>query len=211
MLWSVPKLWPDSTVYILGGGYSLLNERLHLIRNEKVIGVNIAFKLGDWVDICWFGDKRWYQWNKEKLKDFEGLKVACCPVLEGEKGIKVLDREKKLGMSNRPDRLYWNWCSGSSAIDFAHHLGAKKIVLLGFDMKPAWAGKNNWHDDHEVKDNSEEAYPKYLSAFPEIAKDAIRKEIVIINSTMSSVIPECYIPKMPLEEVVENENQSCYS
>jgi len=55
-MWHPPKIWNNGTVFILGGGPSLLDNNFDLIENKHVIGINNAYRLGDWVDICWFGD-----------------------------------------------------------------------------------------------------------------------------------------------------------
>src|SRR6056297_2038869 len=50
-----------------------------LIADECVIGVNNSMWLGDWVDVGWFGDSKWYRWWGKKLPKFGGLVCTCCP------------------------------------------------------------------------------------------------------------------------------------
>ncbi len=52
-LWPIPKIWNKSTVFIIGGGPSLLDIDLSLLHDKRVIGVNQAYKLGNWIDILW--------------------------------------------------------------------------------------------------------------------------------------------------------------
>ena len=206
--WTVPKMWLDSTAYILGGAPSLLKENLSLIHNERVIGVNDAFRLGDWVDVCWFGDVRWFDWNKEELKKFKGLVACCCPRLADKNDwVKVLSRGKPQGIEPRPDFISWNKSSGGSAINLAIHFGVRRVVLLGYDMKPNEDGKDNWHDNHKVKNNTTLPYPRFLQSFPIIVRDAERMGVEIINTSMDSLIDEKYVRKMPLEEVGGMENR----
>lgn len=202
--WTVPKMWLDSTAYILGGGMSLLEENLSLIHKENVIGVNDAFRLGDWIDVCWFGDARWFDWNKEELSKFKGLIICCCPRLaDKNKWVKVLLRGKPQGIEARPDSISWNKNSGGSAINLAVHFGVKRIVLLGFDMKPDKdTGNDNWHDYHETKNNTSLPYARFLQSFPIIMRDAERMGVEIINSTMCSLIEERIVPKVALEDVL---------
>ena len=54
--WNPPQIWKDQTAFILGGGPSLKDADLDLIHDRRVIGVNNAYQLGSWVDVCWFGD-----------------------------------------------------------------------------------------------------------------------------------------------------------
>lgn len=51
-----PKIWRGQTVFIIGGGPSINDTPLHLLHGRRVIGVNNAYLLGPWVDVCWFGD-----------------------------------------------------------------------------------------------------------------------------------------------------------
>ena len=208
--WRVPRLWEGEVAYIVAGGYSLLKENLELIHDENVIGVNSSFTLGDWVDACWFGDPRFYDWNQKELDEFKGLKACCCaPIKDRGLGIHVLRRGKPDGLDPRPDFVSWNKSSGGSAISFAVHLGVRKIVLLGFDMKPSEEGEDNWHNYHKIKGNVKNPYPRFLRAFPHIRRDAKEMGIEIINCTMNSEIPEGVFPKIPLEEVVNVNSSVC--
>ncbi len=203
--WDVPPMWNGDTVYILGGSPSLASENLSLIHNKRCIGVNDSFRLGSWVDVCWFGDERWLDWNRKCLRKFGGVKACCVPSLLTKppiQGIKVLDRGRPQGIETRRGIVSWNNNSGGSAINLAYHLGAKRIVLLGFSMKVI-NGKDNWHDLHHVhsKENDSQ-YPVFLEAFSVICREAYKLGIVLINSTMDSAIPEKLMPKIPLEVVV---------
>jgi hypothetical protein len=51
-----PKIWEDGAVFIIGGGTSINDIDFGPIQHYRFIGVNNAYKMGDWVDICWFGD-----------------------------------------------------------------------------------------------------------------------------------------------------------
>ncbi len=201
--WKIPRIWEGATAYILGGGSSLLKENLELIHNERVIGINNSFMMGDWVDVCWWGDPRWFDWNEKELAEFGGLKVCCCASLMQRQGVKVVRRGKPMGLELRPDFISWNKSSGGSGVDLAVHLGASKVVLLGFDMHyEEKTGNNNWHDLHKVKQHSFDPYPRFMESFAHIRKDAQERGVEMINSTMNSSIPEACIKKKPLEEVI---------
>ena len=219
--WTVPELWPDNTAYIIGGGSSLnttgllptkenasaiiakMNEDLVGLKDHRVIGVNDAYLLGSWVDVCWFGDVRWYEWNREKLLEFKGLKTCCCPTLAAPErpGIKVLKRSLQLGLTEDKQTVKWNKSSGTSALNLAVHFGVKKIVLLGFDMYIGKDGYHNWHDNHLVSGHSPaNPYTRFMQPFVNIAVDAKRLGVEIINCNLESDITQ--FKKKALEEVV---------
>ena len=189
--WTVPKIWPDSTVYIIGGGPSVSDTPLHLIHDKHVIGVNNAYKLGDWIDVCWFGDFRWFEWNHEDLIGYKGMLVTCQRRLRNINGhdIKSLLKIHKSGITQNPKMICWNGSSGGSAINLAYHFGAKRIVLIGFDMQSV-NGKYNYHSDYPEKRTAINPYLKFLSAFSGIKKAADKLGVQILNATPNSKIEE---------------------
>ena len=99
--WQVPKMWEEGDVWILGGGPSLIdsfnipNDVVQDVRLRKkgidayspylaelhskhVIGINVAYQFGDWVDICFFGDKHFFLQHRAALSKFRKLIVTCC-------------------------------------------------------------------------------------------------------------------------------------
>lgn len=199
-LWTPSKVWEGDTAYILGGGPSMKTEDLSLIHNKHVIGVNNSYLLGDWVDIGWFGDKKWLTWHKQSWRWWPGIHASCNhhhEVITNETWIKFMARGKPSGIDTKPGYASWNRCSGSSAINVAYHLGATRIILIGFDMRDV-NNKKNWHKDH--KDNGKAPYKKFLSCYGDISKDAERLGIEIINATKDSAIK--VLPYAPLEKLV---------
>ena len=199
--WIPPKVWEDGTAYIIGGGPSVKNENLDLIKNKHIIGVNNAYLLGDWVDVGWFGDKKWIRWHAENWRKFPGIKASCNAAHEvitmhGE-WIHFLARGNAVGIDTTPGFVSWNHCSGSSAINLAYHLGAARIVLIGFDMHDV-DDQKNWHEDH--KDNGKAPYQRFLSCFGDIAKDAKELGVEIINATKDSAIKN--FPYYPIEDLI---------
>ncbi len=213
MIWKVPKLWEGKTVYIVGGGSSLKDLDLSLIENQYCIGINNAYMLGDWIDICWFGDSRWLDWhiNIDKLKkgweSFKGIKASCCVKVKDDREIKYVKlSSKQSGIDIDPCKVSWNRTSGTSGINLAYHLGAKRIVLLGFDMGLI-NGRKNWHEDHFPHKDVPDPFPKFLKCWEFIFEDLKRLGVEIINTSMNSVIPEEYILKKELREVVNGEEE----
>lgn len=190
---------------IIGGGASVKETDLSPLKNHyPVIGVNDAFKLGDFVDFTWFGDQRWYEWNKKVLEE-SGMTsdrlFTCAMSLEDDPGLYCFKRGKPVGIENKLGQVAWNRNSGGSAINFAYHLGAKKIILIGFDMKRGVGGRTNWHDNHKARNtNPEGMYRRYNDAFKYIKSDADKLGLVIINTSLDSAIIE--LDKMTLEEAL---------
>lgn len=215
-MWSPPKLWSNQTVYILGGGPSLLGVDYclgleKLLRNKRVIGVNNSFKLGSWVDACWFGDAKWFEWNFKELAQYSGLKVTCNPKFLtmkefGKHHILIMGRGKSNGIERKAGYIAWNRSSGASAINFAYHLDVKRIVLLGFDMHSSNGNGNinhNWHREHKGRsiDNVNfSPYERFLKPFAQIKKEADVLGLEILNATVNSALT--IFPVVDIRDVV---------
>jgi hypothetical protein len=162
------------------------------IHKKHIIGINNAYQVGDWIDILFFGDASWYHTHAPKLAGWPGLKASSAPFFHKTKdnplGVKYLARDggHKRGISNNPHCVSWNGNSGAAAISLAAHLGVRRIVLLGFDMKRESQLITHWHGNH--KSGLKCPFTHHLLGFPEIAKDAKRMGIEILNASPESAL-----------------------
>ncbi len=195
----IPQLWKGERVFILGGGPSLMDEDLSLIYNEKVIGVNDAFKLGDWVDVAWSTDCQWLKWNEKQLDGFKGIKLSAPPCRCKHDVIKIA-RKHQSGICTDPSLVYWSRSSGASAINLAYHLGAVEVVLLGFDMKMR-GNNHNWHSNHQHTPRPTIYQQLFIKQFDKIAEDAKSLGLKIINATCDTDLVA--FPRQTLQEVVD--------
>ena len=214
-------MWEGGDVWIIGGGpsvprqFGIPNRIIHSVvkgtspqvyspymsalHDKHVIGVNVAYLLGDWIDLVFFGDSGFLLKNQEALAKFQGIKVSCHPRTNDVKWIKFLPRDKSHshGISSNPMKVSWNGNSGAAAISLAAHTGAKRIVLLGFDMKLSSGNNQHWHDLYgrgttfDDRRRKKMPFHRHLRGFPPIAKDAARMGIEILNACPDSAI-ECF-------------------
>lgn len=176
--------------------YPAISDYLKPIHRKHVIGVNNAYLIGSWIDICWFGDCRWYGWHQERLKEFSGLIATCCLNLSSSR-VKTVSRGKPRGLEPKRNQVSWNGNSGASAISFAYHLGVKRIVLIGYDMQRV-KDQANWHKDHPAPDKN--PYPRFMQRFHTIKNDARNLHLEIVNATPNSALD--LFPMVRLEDVV---------
>ena len=214
MKWEIPKLWLNETVFIIGGGPSLIGQDMCLpprdgrygleayLHDQHVIGVNSAFYFGDWVDICFFGDAKWYWWHENELKKFEGVKVTCDIVVNGndrsvrnEADIKFIERRFEGGGLSKNGKIKWNSSSGGCAIDLANRLGAERIVLLGYDMRNhgvnteyAMLGCRNFMPHCQWTKTKPDPFKDQMKTFNKIKADADSFGIEILNATPNSAV-----------------------
>ena len=193
MSWKVPNVWKDKTVYIFGGGPTLLGTIEDYDFSDRcVLGVNNAFCLPE-VDILYFGDAKFYWWNREGIQKFKGLKITSnqgvhhgWASVECEPNINMVRVGKYKGLESRRDKIGWNRSSGAAAINIAIHLGAKCIVLLGYDMRRI-GGKKNWKN-HAKENTNQNPYNYQIVGFRQIARALDKFRVHIINATPRSAI-----------------------
>ena len=225
MPWAAPRMWDGGRCLIIGGGPSMPGQFgvpddvvarvrsgelgpeayspfMAPIHGEHVIGVNNAYEIGTWIDVCLFGDCAWYLAHRERLARWPNLKVGCCfgcPDYLDPDGIKYLprDRVKKIGIGTNPSKLSWGYNSGTAAINLASHFGVKQIILLGFDMSHQDLQATHWHKGHG---HPRKSYKRFLRGFPAIAADAATLGIEILNTSPESPISQ--FRKVHLREVL---------
>lgn len=197
---------PTDIVIIIGGGPSFQEIDIEKIKNKHIIGVNAAFRLGSWVDMCFTGDCRFIEWNYKELKNFPNRIITCCLAYKHLDYIETLEpnyASQKI-CPEQKSSIAWptksgGANSGASAICLAAKLGAKNIFLLGFDGAPV-KGRTHWHDYHKCPPRNE-VFPRYLPFFKTIAEDAKNYNIKIFNVNPDSYIP--YFPKISKERFYE--------
>jgi len=214
--WVAPKLWPNRTVFVLGGGTSLASLDLTLIHDQRVIGVNDAYLLGDFVDTMIFSDSKWYFSQHQKpLRKFAGLKVSTNKLTLSEPGIRTLQRMSS-PICTMPGCIGWARNTGLAAVNLALIFGASTIVLLGFDMYKAPCKINgrgfnadqvhsveheytNWHKNINPADQSDQ-FPIFIDGFKSAAHAINLLDVRVVNANPKSKI-DCF-EKMPYEEAV---------
>ena len=170
--WVPVETWKDLDVFIIGGGNSLRNFDWNLLKDECTIGCNSAFIHGSEIcNICIFGDTKWFNKFKGELNHFDGLVFTSHREYMYSKieWLWWLPRKPK-GLSKK--ELGWNKNTGSNAINLALILGAKRVYLLGFDMKLLDPKCPNWHDRliHKLDIFNAELYKRFNKGFKEVAR-----------------------------------------
>ena len=228
MKWQVSKIWPDQDVFILGGGpsipqqfnipqeiinkvrskeisASIYSDYMKQIHDKNVIGINAAFMFGNWIDILFFGDIDFYRCYTDQLKNFTNLKLTCREELDEYNNqpyedIYVIPKNenKRKGISDDPASISWNLNSGSASISIAANAGAKRIILLGFDMNPIPNNQHWWHRLYQYQDPPQ--FNRHIQGFEQIKQDADKRGIEILNASPDSAITQ--FKKINLQDIL---------
>jgi hypothetical protein len=145
-------------VFIVAGGYSVKDININYLHDKNTVAVNDAYKLLPnatalfWCDTSWYGreantlDKhntklRFHAKFNANVVDETLTSGGATPLLRT--GTHGYDRDINHVMGNN---------SGTHCLNFVVNLGAKRIYLIGFDMRdnPTKRGENHWHDYHTL-------------------------------------------------------------
>jgi hypothetical protein len=187
--------------FILGGGPSLKDVDLSLIKNEYIIGINEAFRLGTFINTWLFCDSSFYKNHREDIQKWPNSIVSCAGAAKNNKKVEYYQRCKKHIICFEPGKLAFpNGManSGATAINLAIREGFNTIILLGFDMQFV-NGKANYHDYYKKKNSRQDIYNRFMLHFEAIAKETDK---TIINATPNSAL-NCF-PKIELEDLLSN-------
>lgn len=128
MSFAVPRMFEGETVAVLATGQSMSQEVADSVRELPCIAVNDAFRLAPWAAMLIAADKRWWDANPEAM-GFAGLKISSQPG-----AVNYLRPSGSMGFDPDPSRIRTGGNSGYQAVHVAIQAGAKRILLLGFDM-----------------------------------------------------------------------------
>lgn len=180
------------------------------IHDRHVIGINAAFLIGNWVDVCLMGDGTFYLMNRRELAKFPKLKISCNPNTRKKAhpgdNIKFLAKDNRMpfGISTRQAHVSWNGNTGAAGISLAHHFGACRIYLLGFDMKLGPGDRQHFHSHYRTAGARTEAkklpFDRHMKGFPTIAKHARQLGLEIINVNPDSAITD--FPRVSLKDII---------
>lgn len=203
--WTAQEEWPGSTFVCIGGGPSLTAAQVEACRDlrdergarVRVIAINNAWQLASFADFLYFCDDKWWQWHGRKLAGWQGriVRMAGGGHDFGDPRILVLKNDNNDGKSHgglaaARDALRPGKNSGYQAINLAVHLGAKRILLLGYDMKASvekGVVKTHWFGDHPGG-TSQDVYLQMLPWFDTLPPLLKKRGIEIINCTPASAL-----------------------
>lgn len=204
--WEINKdLYKDKTVIILGGGPSLNELDVNLLKNTQFIVVNSAcrkvskFAIKD--DILYFSDNSWNENWPNLTLSWPGIVVTS-------------NRNTKARLGNLVNRLnindltnfmevksdYVQASSGHTAACLGVYLGSKKIILIGFECKFI-NGKSHGHDDYRMDDTGP-FKNRFLPGWKGLSLRFKELGVQVINSTPDSEIKD--FEYMDLEKAINH-------
>ena len=198
----IERFFAGQTVAILGSGPSLTTEQVDRCLGTALIAISDARQLAPWADVLYSSDARWWDHHQPF---FYGLKLGLAPA-PAFPGVFTLRPDTESVFSDDPTALatgrggdgyaHYN-SSGYQAINLAVLLGAKRILLLGYDLRVA-DGKHHFFGDHPRAFGQADHYASMRGAFIKLPQALAARGVEVINCTPGRALD--YFPKLPLEQ-----------
>lgn len=200
---TVPRLATNGTVLCIASGPSLTREDVEYARDkvDAAIVVNTSFRMAPWATALIASDLRWWSWHyQEVMRTFPGLKYGTSKGLTKYKGVQILRNTGGKGLETDPTGLRHGLNSGFRAVNLAYHFGARRIILIGYDMSRGDDPKRleHWHGDHPVPSRS--PYDQFRRYFASIVEPLQQAGVEVLNCSRRTAL-ECF-PVVALEEAL---------
>lgn len=174
-----PK-WAGQTVACLASGPSLTAEDCQRVRDAGVrtITTNDTFKRAPWADILLATDHGWWQQHMHEM--VPGPARWTCSYA----AIKEF-HELELFRTNLATRN-----TGAKAIELAIHLGAARVILLGYDC--SLEKGVHWHGKHTRTTNPDvKVVGEWFDHFETMARFAKDRGVEVVNCSRHTAL-ECF-------------------
>lgn len=202
--WTVPREWPGETVFIVGGGPSVLTQHLEALRGRRVIVINSSVFAVPWADILFFGDFRWWNEpeNEAAIANFQGRVVTTSQLVRGDPKVLHCKKANPPGLAIERNSLMQKWTSLTAATNLAAHLIGRggMIVWLGADGK--LSGDRTHHHKPHRWPHKPGCYDKQHADLVTIVPSLRELGIAAFNASPDSAWTDL-LPQINLADVLE--------
>jgi hypothetical protein len=202
-----PRLFPGATIACLATGPSLTQADCDWLRDHAIpaVAVNDAYRLAPWAQVLYSSDRQWWPFYKG-VPAFQGLKFGIGSGMGKDNGfrhypeIQCLRNTGYDGLELNPAGLKNGRNSGYAAVNLAVHLGAARILLLGYNLCRL-PGKTHFFGDHpSALSQNPSLYPSFARTFATLVKPLREIGVEIVNCTPETALT-CF-PRLPLEQAL---------
>ncbi len=208
----VPRLWPGVDVLLMASGPSLTQQDADAVaaatasrgpKSLKVITVGEAWRAAPYADALYHGDRAWWD-AYAGAPAFPGLAVTQdanggLPCAD-RWGLSVVTSVKAPGISTDPAVVNRGWNSGFQALQLAIHLGAARVILLGFDMGKAADGRKSYAVNRPAQLVRTSPYELFVRAFHDAAPQLAQVGVEVVNASRVSAL-QCF-PRVDLQDAL---------
>ena len=190
--------WAGATAVVVASGASAKDAWIEAAKGKaRVLVINDSWRLAPWADALYACDLRW--WRKESgAAEFNGERITQDARAAADYGLRkvTLERRDEI-LTETPGVLGWGGNGGFHALNLAVQAGAKRIVLMGYDL----VGEH-WHGRHPAGLNN--PTPSLLAKWAKVL-DAQAPRLAALGVEVLNASPRSALtayPRVPLEAAI---------
>lgn len=192
----IARRYADQTIVCVASGPTLTAEDLAYVRpRAPIVAVNDAIRLAPWAPVLYSSDRGWWWYHRERLRDFPGDQIGIgwkqgdASRLARLPRVHVLTHTGLEGLERDPAGLRTGGHSGYAAINLAVHLGARRIVLLGYTCGLV-GGRSHFFGRHPVglPESSTQNYAAFRRAYDALVAPLAEIGVAVVNATPGTTI-----------------------
>lgn len=182
--------WPDwsgRAVAIVASGPSAKKAGVASLKDRlPVLAIKRNVELAPFADVVYGCDHPWWR-SVHGLKDFPGLKLAYAPRACDQYGCRKVDIEVAVDriLTERVGLVGSGGNSGFQALNLAVQFGARRVLLIGFDLHDRggvhWYGRNTAMGMNNPTEA--ENFPRWRRAFAAAATELAGLGVEVVNAS----------------------------
>jgi len=192
----VARRFDNATIVCLAPGPTLSAEAVALVCRAlvPVIAVNDAHRLAPWAEVLYSSDRPWWA-HYNGVPSYGGTRIgvgwrpkdASAIRVPSGVAITVLENTGHDGLEHDPRGLRTGSNSGYAAVNLAVHLGARRILLVGYTLG-THGGRSHFFGSHPrgLHESRSEHYAAFRRAFETIVAPLGALGVEVVNCTPGS-------------------------
>lgn len=153
-----------------------------------MIVANTTYQIAPWADALFAMDRQWWEVHHPQVAEqFKGERFSNNP-LPSKYNVTKLPNANFKAFGN----------SGAACVSMAAFMGAKNIIMLGFDCQRT-DNKAHWHGDHPKQLGNAGAMNRWPAKFRELARHV--SGLNVINASRATALD--MFPRMDLENALK--------
>lgn len=189
----------ERAVVCVASGPSLTLSQIRRIGIARAQDKIRVIAINDNIYPCWFADvahasdRKWWDLHAG-VPHFKGLKTSL--EVTGFSDVRTLKNTGIQGFDDRPGCIRGGCNGGFQAVHLAASLGARRIILVGYDFTEDGA-RSHWFGLHGPGMDMRSNVQNWLNHFRDLTEILQARGIRIQNATITSTIH--WLPKISLD------------
>ena len=148
--------------------------------------------LAPWADCLYACDLRWWAKRSPSDAQFPGLRLTQDAAAAARHGAIYVRSETGVGLCREPMVVNQGLNSGYQALNLAYHLGASRVLLLGYDMQ-VQPDRSHFFGDYPVGSGLQvpSPYRDFVARFGPLARDLAAAGVEVVNCSTNTAL-ECF-------------------